>query len=157
MNSKLFACAGMALLWIAPALGQEYKAGSISIDAPWTRATPAGSKVAGGFMKLQNKGQEPDRLIGGSSPIAGRIEVHEMAMIDNVMKMRELTSGLEVKPGQSVELKPGSYHVMFMDLKQALKEGEKFKGTLVFEKAGKVEVEYTVRGMGAQSGSHAKH
>ena len=86
-----------------------------------------------------------------SASVAGKFEVHEMAMIDNVMKMRELASGLEIAPGKSVELKPGSFHVMFMDLKDTLKEGDKVKGTLKFEKAGTVEVEYVVRAMGAQA------
>ena len=153
MKTKLLALASLAFLAITPALGQDYKVGSIVIQGPWTRATPTGSKVAGGFMKLQNTGKEADRLIGGSLAIAGKLEIHEMAMVDNVMKMRELGKGLEIKPGQSVELRPGSYHVMFLDLKQQLAEGDEVKGTLVFEKAGKVEVEFTVRGMGAQSGS----
>jgi copper(I)-binding protein len=78
-------------------------------------------------------------------------------MVDNVMKMRELPNGLEVKPGKSVELKPGSFHVMLMDLKQPLKEGDKVKGTLVFEKAGTVNVEYTVRGMGSKGENQKGH
>ena len=88
--------------------------------------------------------------------VAGKFEVHEMAMVDNVMKMRELPKGLEIAPGKSVELKPGSFHVMFIDLNGTLKEGDKVKGTLKFEKAGTVEVEYAVRAMGAQAGSGMK-
>lgn len=133
------------------ASAQEYKIGAIKIEVPWTRATPTGAKVAGGFMKITNTGTDPDRLIGGTATVAGKFEVHEMAMIDSVMKMRELDGGLEIKPGQSVELRPGSYHVMFMDMSQTLKEGDKVKGTLVFAKAGKIDVEYTVRALGAQS------
>jgi copper(I)-binding protein len=75
-----------------------------------------------------------------------------MTMAGGVMKMHELPNGLEVTPGHSVELKPGSYHIMMIDLKKGLKEGDKVKGTLVFEKAGKVEVEYTVRAMDAKGG-----
>jgi hypothetical protein len=137
-----------------------YKAGSLTIEAPWARATPGGAKVAGGFMKITNTGKEPDRLIGGSVPFAGRFEVHEMAVNNGVMTMRELSKGLEIKPGQTVELKPGGYHVMFMDLKQGLKEGETIKGTLVFEKAGKVEVEYKVGPIGGgapMGGGHSHH
>jgi copper(I)-binding protein len=110
--------------------------------------------VAGGYMKIENTGKEADRLVGGSTGIAGKFEVHEMKMSGNVMKMRELDKGLEVPPGKSVELKPGSYHVMLTDLKQQPKAGDKVKGTLLFEKAGKVEVEYTVRGLGAGAGGH---
>lgn len=136
-----------------------FKAGSLTIEAPWSRATPGGAKVAGGFMKITNHGTQADRLIGGTVPFAGRVEVHEMAMEGGVMRMRGLAKGLEIKPGATVELKPGGYHVMFMDLKQGLKEGESFKGTLVFERAGKVEVEFRVGpvGGGAPSGGHSRH
>jgi hypothetical protein len=102
-------------------------------------------------MKIENTGKEADRLVGGSVSIAGKFGIHEMKMEVIVMKMHELPKGLEVKPGRSVELKPGSYHLMLMDLKRPAKEGDKVKGTLVFEKAGEVDVEYTVRGMGAKT------
>lgn len=136
-----------------------YKLGSLTIEAPWARATPGGAKVAGGFMKITNNGKEPDRLVGGTVPFAGRFEVHEMAVDGGVMKMRQLSKGLEIKPGESVELKPGGYHVMFMDLTSGLKEGDAVKGTLVFEKAGKVDVEYKVGpiGGGAPMGGHSHH
>jgi copper(I)-binding protein len=151
----LLAC-GLALApALVPALAQEYKAGPIRIEAPWIRATPAGAQVAGGYMKIENTGKEADRLLGGSTGIAGKFEIHEMKMSGNVMRMRELDKGLDLAPGQTVELKPGSYHVMLLDLKQLPKAGDKVKGTLMFEKAGKVEVEYTVRGMGA--GGSGKH
>jgi copper(I)-binding protein len=141
----------------APALAQDYNAGAIRIEAPWLRATPGGAKVAGGYLKLTNTGKETDRLVGGSSPVAGGFEVHEMRMDGSMMIMRELPDGLELPPGQSVELKPGSYHIMLVDLKQTLKEGDRIKGTLQFEKAGKVEVEYSVRGMGSGGGGQSGH
>lgn len=138
-----------------------YAAGPLSIEAPWSRATPGGAKVAGAFMTITNNGKEPDRLVGGAVPFAGRFEVHEMAMERGIMKMRHLANGLEIKPGETVELKPGGYHVMFMDLKHGLKEGQTVKGTLVFEKAGKVEVEFRVGpiGGGAPKGGsgHSHH
>src|SRR5215470_8938126 len=116
----------------APAVAQEYSAGSIKVEAPWIRATPAGAEVAGGYMKIENTGKDADRLVGGSTGIAGKLEIHEMKMEGSVMKMRELPKGLELKPGQGVELKPGSYHLMLTGLKQQPKEGDKVKGTLVF-------------------------
>jgi copper(I)-binding protein len=134
------------------------RAGDIVITAPWTRATPGGAKVAGGYMRLTNTGKETDRLIGGSLPQAGRFEVHEMATVDNVMTMRLLEKGLEIKPGETVELKPGGFHVMFMDLREGLRQGASIRGTLVFEKGGKVEIDYAVAPIGAQApGGHAKH
>lgn len=134
----------------APA-ATSVRIGSLVIEAPWTRATPAGAKVAGGFMTITNSGTTPDRLIGGSFPLAGRFEVHEMAVANGVMTMRELAKGLEIAPGQKVEFKPGSFHVMFMDLKSQVREGQPIKGTLVFEKAGTVEVEYRIAPVGARA------
>ncbi|MGO4572093.1 DUF1775 domain-containing protein [Microvirga sp. 2TAF3] len=128
------------------------KAGNLTIEQPWSRATPGGAKVGGGYVRITNTGKEPDRLIGGSFPPAEKVELHEMAMTDNVMRMKPVEGGLEIKPGATVELKPGGYHLMFMNLKEPLKDGQTIKGTLVFEKAGPVEVEYAVRGMGGQMG-----
>jgi copper(I)-binding protein len=127
------------------------------IEAPWTRATPG--KVGAGYLKITNNGKEADRLIGGSAEIAKDFEVHEMSMSGDVMKMRRLEKGLEIKPGASVELKPSSYHIMLIGLARPLKVDEAIKGTLVFERAGKVAVEYVVRPLGAQptSGGHGKH
>jgi periplasmic copper chaperone A len=141
----------------AASAGSVVRAGSLLIEAPWTRATPAGAKVAGGFMTITNTGSAPDRLVGGSFPLAGRFEVHEMAVANGVMTMRELAKGLEIAPGQKIEFKPGGYHVMFMDLTSQVREGKPVKGTLVFEKAGTVEVEYRVAPVGARApaGAHA--
>jgi uncharacterized protein YcnI/copper(I)-binding protein len=138
---------------------RTYKAGSIVVEAPWSRATPGGAKVAGGYMKITNTGKEPDRLVGGSLPVAARMETHEMTTENGVMKMRHLPAGLEIKPGETVELKPGGYHLMFMDLRQGLKDGQTIKGTLNFEKAGPLEVEYRVGAIGARDGGgeHDNH
>jgi copper(I)-binding protein len=136
---------------------RTYKVGSLVIEAPWTRATPGGAQVAGGFLKVTNTGSQPDRLIGGTLAPAATVEVHEMTMSDGVMKMRRLEKGLEIAPGQTVELKPGGYHMMFMGLRDGLKEGQSVKGSLVFEKAGAIEVEFRVAPIGAQSGSGHKH
>jgi len=131
------------------ATAPTYKIGNLVITAPWARATPKGAPVGGGYLTITNNGSDPDRLIGGSfASAAGRVEVHEMTMEGGVMRMRPVAGGLEIKPGQTVTLKPGSYHLMFMGLKQQLKAGEAVKGTLEFAKAGKVEISYQVRAMG---------
>ena len=135
---------------------RRYKIGALVIEAPWTRATPAGARVAGGYLKVTNTGQQPDRLVGGSLPVAASVEIHEMTMTDGVMRMRKL-DGLRIQPGQTIELKPGSFHVMFMGLREGLKEKQSIKGTLVFETAGTVEVEYAVAPIGAQSPGHTRH
>jgi periplasmic copper chaperone A len=143
----------LALAFLADAVAAEFRIGSLEIDTPWLRATPRGALVAGGYMKITNKGSAPDRLIGGSAAVAGRFEVHQMIMDQGVAKMRPIEGGLEIKPGETVELKPGSSHVMLMDLKQPLEKGQTIKGTLQFEKAGKVDIEYMVEAVGASSPS----
>lgn len=143
----------------SPVLAHDYTIGDLKIEHPWSRATPGGAKVAGGFMKITNTGTTSDRLIGGSAAVSGVFEVHEMKMDGSVMRMRALEKGLEIKPGQTVELKPGGYHVMFIDLKAPLKEGETIKGTLIFERAGTLNVEYKVeaRGSSGQGNPHGGH
>jgi len=148
MKTTITALAALALL-VTSAMAHDYKVGSLKIDHPWARATPKGASVGGGYMKITNTGTTPDRLVGGSSTVSGRFEVHEMSMDNGIMRMRPLKDGLEIKPGQTVELKPGSFHIMLLDLKQPLKENERVKGTLTFEKAGTVEVEYAVVAVGA--------
>lgn len=138
-----------ALLSSSPVLAQDITAGTLKIEQPWTRATPGGAKVAGGFMKITNTGKESDRLVGGSSDVAKIFEVHEMAMEGGMMKMRALDKGLEIKPGETIMLKPGSYHVMFIDLNRPIKEGEMVSGELQFEKAGKVKLNFTAAAIGS--------
>jgi uncharacterized protein YcnI/copper(I)-binding protein len=133
-------------------------AGDLMIMAPWTRATPPGAKIAGGYLTVTNNGKQSDRLIGGSFAGGGRIEVHEMSMTDGVMKMRPLNDGLEIKPGATVKLEPGGYHLMLLDLSKSFAQGEKIKVQLQFEKAGKVDVELDVNAVGASgpaAGGHA--
>jgi copper(I)-binding protein len=158
MISRLAFAAIAALALGGTAFAQDYTAGPLKIEQPWTRATPAGAKVAGGYVAVTNTGATPDRLLGGSSEIAGKVEIHEMAVNNGVMTMRGLPDGLELKPGAKTELKPGGYHIMFMELKRQLKEGEKVKGTLSFEKAGPVPVEFSVQSVGARAPAEAhKH
>src|SRR5262249_13551757 len=113
--------------------------------------------VAGAYLKITNKGQAADRLTAISSEAAGRVEIHEMAMAGGTMKMRPLKAGIEIKPGETVELKPGSFHIMMMDLKQPFEQGKRVKGTLTFEKAGTVDVEFAVDAMGAQTPTMGGH
>jgi copper(I)-binding protein len=141
----------------APVLAHEFKAGSLEIVHPWTRATPGGATVGGGYVTIVNKGSEPDRLVGGSFEQSERLEIHEMGVKDGVMTMRPLEGGLEIKPGQTVALKPGGYHLMLQKLKAPLKEGEKVDGTLVFEKAGTVKVYFTVAPLGATGEQDHQH
>jgi hypothetical protein len=133
-----------------PALAAEVRAGTIVVSQPWTRATPPGAQAAGGYLQLTNTGSAPDRLIGASFAAARNIEMHEMAHANGVMTMREIQGGIPIPPGQTVTLQPGGLHVMFLGLTQPLKEGESIAGSLTFERAGTVAVNFTVGAMGAR-------
>jgi len=132
----------LALLVAAPALAQ------VQIEKPWTRATAPGAQVAGGYMTIRNTGAA-DKLVAASSPAAARVELHVHVNDNGVMKMREVPGGYAIPAKGSFELKPGGAHLMFMDLKAPLKEGDKVPVTLKFEKAGEVKAEFAVGGMGA--------
>jgi copper(I)-binding protein len=134
-----------------------FKLGDLTVTSPWTRATPGGAKIAGGYLKITNNGSSVDRFTGAKSDAADRVEIHEMSMSDGVMKMRPLPNGVEIKPGETVELKSGGYHLMFMDLKQPLKQGDTLKATLQFEKAGSLDVNFNVNALGATSGNAPQH
>jgi copper(I)-binding protein len=152
--STVRAIAGAALLsalLVTIARAEEVKAGDLVITQAWSRATPSGAKIAGGYLTIENKGAAPDRLVGGSGDIAGKVELHEMAMNNGVMTMRPLDKGLTIDPGKTVKLAPGGYHLMIMDLKSPFKQGDKVPVTLEFEKAGKVTLSLDVQGVGAQA------
>jgi len=133
----------------------EFKVGEMEIEHPWSRATPQGAKVAVGYVVVINHGDAADRLVSATGEIAGKTEIHEMAVDANgVMTMRRLSDGLEIPAGGQAELKPGGVHIMFMDLLRPAKEGETFKGTLTFEKAGTIDVEFSVDAIGGAAGAH---
>jgi hypothetical protein len=136
-------------VFVAASRAEEVRAGDLVITQAWTRATPGGARTGGGFLTIENKGSAPDKLIGASADGAGKIEVHEMAMNNGVMKMRPVDGGLTIDPGKTVKLAPGGFHLMMMDLKNPLKQGDKMPVTLQFEKAGKVAVTLDVQGVGA--------
>jgi periplasmic copper chaperone A len=138
-----------AIILTAPVRAEAVKAGDLVITQAWSRATPGGAKVGGGYLTIENKGTTPDRLIGGSTDAAGKVQVHEMSMNNGVMTMRPVEGGLVVEPGKTVKLTPGGFHLMLLDLKGPLKQGEKLPVTLEFEKAGKVSVMFDVGGIGA--------
>jgi periplasmic copper chaperone A len=156
MQIRMFTLASlaalMACLLAAPcARADDVKAGDLVISQAWSRATPNGAKIGGGYLTIENKGSAPDRLIGCSSDLAGTVQVHEMTVINGVMKMRPLDGGLTIDPGKTVKLAPGGYHLMLMELKGPLKQGDKLPVLLEFEKAGKVQVSLDVAGIGAQA------
>jgi periplasmic copper chaperone A len=143
-----------ASLAATPSFARDYRIGSIEIVEPWSRATPLTAPSAGGFLTLTNKGDAPDRLVAIESPAAKQAELHQMKMDGTIMRMRELENGIVLAPGQTVELKPGGYHVMFIGLKAPFVKDQKVAATLVFEKAGRIDVEFQVDALGASQPSH---
>lgn len=150
MRYMMVATIIIATLVSGRAMAADYKVGSLEIMAPWSRATPKGAPTAIGYMTIKNNGTAPDRLIGGSVDFARGFQLHSMVMENGVAKMREL-KGVDVAPGQTIEFKPGGSHVMFVGLEHPLAQGQHVKGTLVFEHAGTVQIEYDVQGLGAQN------
>ncbi|HVO02494.1 MAG TPA: copper chaperone PCu(A)C [Candidatus Cybelea sp.] len=143
----------LALAGVAPiaALAHEFKVGDLEIVHPWARATLKGSDVADGFMKIVNHGSTPDKLIAVSVEFAPTVQIHEMKMDGQVMKMEELKDGLEIPAGATVELKPGADHIMFLHVNEQMTPDEMLNGELTFEKAGKVKVEFLVEPAGTSS------
>jgi copper(I)-binding protein len=156
MRTFVHTLAILLVAFLPAAQAGDIHAGSLDIATPWSRATPQGASIAAGYVTIRNTGATADRLVGGSSDAAAKFEVHEMSMDGGVMKMRPIQGGLEIKPGETVELKPQGLHIMFVGLKKPLKQGDHVKATLVFEKAGKVDVDFDVTGMGGPSPGHDK-
>lgn len=152
------ALAALALVATSlPALAHEYTVGSLHIGHPWARATPPGAKVAGGYLTIRNDGTEADRLVSVTSELSDKGEIHEMKVDDKgVMTMRPIAVGIEIPAGGEVKLEPGGYHLMFQNITKPAKEGVKFKGTLTFEKAGSVDVDYAVEPIGGKPGAKAE-
>jgi copper(I)-binding protein len=130
----------------------SYKVGAIDIGHPWARPTAAGQKAGGGYLKLTNAGAA-DRLVSVSSDVSDSVELHTMSMDGTVMRMRQV-DGIDLPAGQTVELKPGGLHIMFIGLKAPLQEGSKFPVKLKFEKAGEVMVDVKVQ---QPKGAAAEH
>jgi copper(I)-binding protein len=153
-NALLAIYVALGITFSGAALAQTASVGAIKIENAYTRATVPGQQVAGGFMKIENKGAT-DQLLSASSPVAGEVQLHEMAMDGNIMKMRQVKD-IAVPAGGAVELKPGGLHLMFMNIKAPLAAGESVPVKLKFAKAGEVEVKMPVNAMG-QHGGAMKH
>jgi copper(I)-binding protein len=135
---------------------RAFEAGEITVERAWARATPTGAKVAAGYLTMRNGGAE-DRLVSATAEIAARVAIHEMRMEDGMMRMRELPDGVSLPAGGTVALAPSGIHLMFVELKRPLKEGESFVGTLCFAGAGTVDVVFEVQGLGAAAPGAAEH
>lgn len=137
--------------------GASATLGDLAIASGWARAMLPGQKAGGGYLTVTNNGAEADRLIGASSPAAGKVEIHTMEVVDDVMTMRPVEGGLEIPAGGSVELKPGGYHIMFMGVGEPFADGSTTPVTLRFEKAGEVELALPVRLVRGSGHDHDGH
>jgi len=140
------ACFGVGFLLVTQA--QTFNLGSVAVVNAYTRATAPGQQVAGGFLKIENKANIPDQLVSASSPAAGEVQLHEMAMDGNVMKMRQVKD-IPIPADGSVELKPGGYHLMFLNLKGPFVAGQTVPVKLKFAKAGEMELKLPVNAVGS--------
>ncbi len=145
------AIAALALLAAAPAAADDLvKVGALSISAAWSRATPKGAPVGGGYLTIRNDGASPDRLVAASTPVSVKVDIHQMRMDGSVMVMRPVAGGVEIPPGQTVTFEPNGYHLMLEGLKQSLAEGQTLPVTLTFQNAGTVSVDFAIGSIGAR-------
>lgn len=153
----LAAIATAAMLVAPPVYAHSLSKGDILVAHPWTRATPAGAPVGVGYLKITNKGKDADVLKGGTFDGATSVEIHEMKVEGDKMTMRPLRDGVEIKPGETVELKPQGMHLMLLGLTKPTVVGPKVKGSLTFKSAGSIDVEFQVEPIGAMQSSDHKH
>src|SRR3569832_790168 len=142
----IVAAAALAFVGSAPALAGH---ADIVVSQAWSPATPKGAKVAGGYLTIENRGTQPDRLLSASSAAAAKVEIHQMAILDGIMTMRPLDDGLAIPPDASVTLAPGGDHIMFVGLTAPFEEGQRIPVSLNFERAGKIDVNFDVGSVGA--------
>ncbi len=154
---RFLAAAIAVFTLVGGAAAEPVTIGSITIDQAWSRATPKSAKVGAGYMTITNNGAEADRLVSAESEAADKVEIHQMTMKDGVMHMAPVDGGLEIKPGETVHLKPGGYHLMFMGLKAPFEEGRMVMATVTLQKAGAATVMLPVGAMGAKSMDHSGH
>lgn len=148
MSCKFTTAVFLAAALLLPSLAARAEDSGIRVDQVWARATPGGAKTGVMYLSVTNTGTAPDKLVGASTPVAAKAEVHESKSANGVMQMRPVST-LTIAPGKTVVLQPDGYHLMLTGLKQPLKEGERVPLTLVFEHAGKRQVTAEVEKIGA--------
>jgi copper(I)-binding protein len=153
---SLVASMGLFGALLVSAAAHEYSNKGVTVSHPWARATPGGAKVGGVFFEMKAAPSASDRLVGARSAIAGSAEIHSHVTEQGIAKMRRV-DGIAVAGGKAVVLRPGGFHVMLLDLKEPLREGDLLKLTLVFERAGEIEVDATIEPIGATGPHGFKH
>ena len=162
MKHFLSIISSFVLMFVASssAFASDYKIGDLVVNHPVIPATVKAAPVAAGYLKIKNNGSEADRLVSISANFSAKQQIHTMTMIDGVMRMRPLKDGVEIPAGGEATLRSGGNHLMFMKLNEQMEAGQKRKVTLVFEKAGQLEVEMVVVDMsdlGEEKEDHTNH
>jgi hypothetical protein len=157
ISPKTLALSAAIGLMATAALAHGYRAGTLSLQHPWSRETAVGQTVGGGFLSISNSGNREDRLLSGTTPVAAEVQLHTMTVDGGVMRMRQVTDGIAIPAKGSVDLKPGGYHIMFMGLKRQLRQGERVPVTLRFQRAGTVTVQFAVQPVGSTGPMEAGH
>ena len=139
----------VAALLAGPAAASEYKVGSLDVTQPWARATPKGASTGAAYLTVTNTGSKTARLSCASTDAAAKCRIHDMTMSNGVMKMRPVEGGLEIKPGQTVTLKPGGYHLMLEGLKAPLKAGDNVEATLTSSDGASIKIAFPIAAIGA--------
>lgn len=158
--APVFALAALGVATSTPIGAEPYRAGSITVSDAWARETAPAQKAGGGFMIIDNAGNRPDRLLSATSGVADKVELHTVSMDGGVMRMRPVAGGIAIPARGKVELRPGSFHIMFMGLKVPLRRGESVPVTLRFAQAGTVTARLAVQpigAMGPDGGHHGHH
>lgn len=158
--ARFLAVATLSAATPTPIVAEPYRAGAITVSAAWARETAPAQKAGGGFMTIDNAGNRPDRLLSAMSGVADKVEIHTVSIDGGVMRMRPVTGGLAIPARGKVELRPGSFHIMFMGLKAPLRRGESVPVTLRFARAGTVAARLVVQpigAMGPDGGHHGHH
>lgn len=146
-----------ALLLTVPASAHDFRVGDLIIGHPWTRAVTPRAPTAAGYMAIHNTGRVADRLIAAETPQASQVDLHETSMTDGIMRMRPIPRGIDILPGQEVLLAPSGLHLMLISPRGTFTQGARVPLTLVFEQAGRVDVELAVEAPGARGAGHAGH
>jgi copper(I)-binding protein len=154
-QTPILGLTAIAIAITTPVAAHDFKAGSLTLQHPWTRATAG--KVGAGYTIIVNSGKTADQLVSASSPAVDKVEIHTMTMDGGVMKMRPLLDGIAIPAGGTAKLAPGGYHLMLLGLKAPLVEGKLVPLTLNFAKAGPVKVQLKVEAAGATEPAHADH
>ncbi|MEM9797090.1 MAG: copper chaperone PCu(A)C [Pseudomonadota bacterium] len=158
MKKRLVAAALLSVSTLG-AQAHEFTLGSLTIDHPFAFATPPAAPVAGGYMTIANDGPSDDVLLAVrvDPELAGMMQLHEMRMEGDIMRMSEIEGGIPIPAGETVKLEQGGLHVMFMRLPQGFEEGQEIPATLIFQQAGEVDVVFNVEARGAQEHDHSGH